>query len=563
MPFKRDLRNVSLYAVLLTVALAVGWLLPNHYPPWNTFHSNAWIAGVLCVIALWRTVAASVRLSVLPLVVAGVALVPWLQYAAGLLPLADSALVGSLYMLGLAAALAVGEQWSRQRPDEPASLVLSAAALAALVSVALQIYQWLGFAQAPELTDIWIFPSTGGRPYANLGQPNQLASLLLWGLLGIALAWHKRWLRGWLATGLAAVILFGVALTESRTALLTLTLCAMGLAARRPAFIERRMALIALGLYLGYVTCLFGLEPLGRLAGKPDASLTVFHRSAGELRWLLWDMALDAASRQPWFGFGWGQTNEAYLLVHPWHPVPPQFYVEQSHNLLLDLVLWAGWPLASVLAVAGAWWFWRVVRSVRSLAQLITTAALAVMLVHAMLELPLHHGYFLWPFGLLAGAASAKLELKPLLQVPRRIGAAVIVALASVLVIVVHDYLRVESAFSELRFQLQRIGTGHDETPPPTLLLAEWSAFIEMSRAVPHAGMSMEEIDHWQQLLLYNTSPLAFRKVIAALMLNGHVEQARFWADRACAVMPPPACRNQLREWEGREQPPASAAGAG
>jgi hypothetical protein len=32
-------------------ALAVAWLLPNHYPPWSTFHMDAWVAIILSLAA--------------------------------------------------------------------------------------------------------------------------------------------------------------------------------------------------------------------------------------------------------------------------------------------------------------------------------------------------------------------------------------------------------------------------------------------------------------------------------------------------------------------------------
>jgi len=40
-------QNISLWAGLLTIGLAAGWLLPNHYPPWLAFHVNAWVACAL------------------------------------------------------------------------------------------------------------------------------------------------------------------------------------------------------------------------------------------------------------------------------------------------------------------------------------------------------------------------------------------------------------------------------------------------------------------------------------------------------------------------------------
>ena len=35
------------WLALWACTLALGWLLPNHYRPWVSFHSDAWIAAVL------------------------------------------------------------------------------------------------------------------------------------------------------------------------------------------------------------------------------------------------------------------------------------------------------------------------------------------------------------------------------------------------------------------------------------------------------------------------------------------------------------------------------------
>lgn len=550
MNLKYNLPGWSLYAPLLGVMLAAGWLLPNHYPPWSTFHSSAWVAAGLILVACWRLSldAAPVAVSTPTLFLAVVALIPWLQYSIGLVPLPSAALMGSMYLLGLAASFAFGEHWQRAQPGAPAAMMLVAASAASLVSVGLQIYQWLGFARDLDLLDIWVFPSTGDRPFANLGQPNLLASLLLWGLLGIAFAWHKGWLGRRSAAGLAGTILFGVALTESRTALVTLTLGVLAVSLLRFDFLERKVVRGVQAAYFLYLLCLAGLEPLGRLLGREGAA-TLLERSAGEIRLSLWQMALDAASHRPWLGFGWNQSNDGFLLVFPAYPHLANRYFEHSHNLALDLLVWAGAPLALVLLIACALWLRRVARSASDLPQLLTVAALGVMLVHAMLEMPLHQGYFLWPFGVLAGAATARIAPTSIASIPRRTAAVAIFGLAAVLAALVHDYLRVEAAFSELRFELQHIGRDHDQRPPPTLLLTDWADFIAMSRDMPRAGMSEAQIKNWKDLLVYNSSPLAFRKVVGALALNGHVQEARFWDERSCALLHSSLCNRFVSEW--------------
>lgn len=548
----QSVSKLSLYDALLTIALAAGWLLPNHYPPWSAFHSNAWVACVLAVAALRvvTIIPQPIRLSILGVALAALAMVPWVQHAVGLLPLRSSAIMGFLYMLGFAAAFILGEHWNRFAPGRPAALILIAACIAAVVSVGLATYQWLGLTQEHGLVDIWVLHSAeGDRPYANLGQPNQLASLLLWGLLGTGWLWYRRWIGLGGGLVLAAVILFGVALTESRTALLTLTVSVALVSIRRWQFLERHIVRGIQALYVYYLACLLGHAQLGHLLGL-ETSLTMLARSNGELRFALWGMALDASTVSPWLGFGWGRANEGFFQVFLHHPVFVNLYFEHSHNLPLDLVLWFGWPLGLGLTLYGASWLLRIFLSISCTEQLLTAAALAVMLIHAMLEFPLHYGYYLWPFGVLAGAATASMDTRKIYSLPRRAALTMIALILLASGIIVRDYLKVEAAFSELRFQIQHIGTGHDETLPDTILLTDWPRVIALARSTPRTGMSDEEIRDWEALLSYNTSPLAFRKVIGALMLNGRPDKAAMWAARSCWLLPNKACRTLIDEWK-------------
>lgn len=563
MTLAHNTSGISLYGALLTVALATGWLLPNHYPPWNTFHGNAWIAGVLVIVAfrVLATHPTPVRVSVAGFFLAVISATPWIQHAAGILPLPSNALVVCLYLLGFAAAYVLGEHWGHSKSGQPVTLVLVAACIAAVVSTGLQIFQWLGLTEDLLLQDAWVLHlGDDRRPYANLGQPNQLASLLLWGFLGVGWAWNKRWIGLHGAGVLAMFILFGVALTESRTALMTLTLGVVTLSVRKVKFLDRPAVRAAQGLYLYYLICLAGQAPLGRLLGL-DTQLTMLVRTGGELRLPLWRMALDATTVNPWFGFGWGRANAGFFQVFLNHPLFADLYFEQSHNLLLDLVLWVGWPLGVGLIVCGLLWLHRVVRSVASTSQMLTVAALGVMLLHAMLEFPLHYGYFLWPFGLLAGSAAAGTgPTKAVFTVPRKAAAAVLAALFGILAVVVLDYLKIEASFTEFRFQIMHIGRGHNETPPDTWLLTDWPKVIALGRATPHAGMSEAEIANWEALLTYNASPLAFRKVIGALMLNGQPAEAKIWADRSCWLLQKKACKTLMNEWQVPMQKPVEPA---
>jgi hypothetical protein len=547
----------------LAVLTAIGWLLPNHYPPWNTFHTDAWMAVCLLIAAagFLRSNPSTIQVSRPALVLLGLCAIPGVQYGLGVLPLFSSALLASLYLAGLALAFILGENWSRSSTVRPLTFVLLAAGLAAVASVGLQLYQWLGLTADFGLMDIWVMViGEEHRPFANLGQPNQLASLLLWGLLGCLLAWHQRWMGAAVALVLAAFVLFGIALTESRTALLTLTLYVAALSLWRPAFLDWRVLRGFQALYVFYLISLFVQEPLARLL-ELDEPLTLFKRTQGELRLKLWTMALDASTVSPWLGSGWGRSNAALFEVFQNHPHLEATYFEQSHSLPLDIILWVGWPLGLAITALAAYWLFRLLRSIDGVEKLIAAGAIGVMTVHALLELPLHHGYFLWPLGLIAGAVNPT-EFRTKHWVARRGVAAATVASVGILTsVIIVDYFKVEAAFTELRFQMAKVGRDHDTTAPETLLLTDWPRAIALTRSAPQAGMSDAEINDWKALMLYNTAPLPMRKYVGALTLNGRREEGQRWAQRICWLLQDKLCRPLADEWSApAKSPPAQNA---
>lgn len=551
------LPSFSLYEAGLVLLLAIGWLLPNHYKPWNTFHSNAWIGCVLLMVA-WRQCAlagGAFALSRSAVVLLLVSLIPWAQHLHGQLPLRDDALVNALYILGVALAYIVGRHWARHQPDAPYDFLLGAAAAAALAQVGMQLYQWLGYNSEPDLMDIWVLPFVDGRPYGNLGQPNQLASLLLWGMLGCVWAWSRKLARAPLLILVGLLLCYGTALTSSRTAFLSMTLAVLGVSFAPARALRTSVRRVFQSLYGFYLLVFLGLSTWGGYLRSGAAQLLLDDGSS-VTRLALFRMAIDGANQHPWLGWGWNKTNEAFLDVYPRHPALSEVYVQESHNLVLDLAIWVGWPLALLLTGASLWWLWRSIRAVAGIRHVLGLAALGVLLVHAMLEFPLHYAYFLWPFAMMAGAVGATWEPDLRLTVPRWLMAAVLAALTVTGGIIVVDYMRIEEAFRELRFQLRRIGSGHDERPPAVILLKDWRDFFIMMREMPKPGMPDAQIDNWRNQLLYNTAPLPMRRLIGALELNGRHEEAAYWADRSCSLLDRPKCTRMLDEWT---KPSASA----
>lgn len=547
----------ALWPVMWALLLQTAWLLPNHYPPWTSFHQDAWTATMLLVAAgavTWLRLGSTPVFGI-TLVAGCLALAPGLQHAAGLVVSFGNAWVSTAYLLGFTLAILIGSRWETARAGHLADYLFFAIFIAAVLSVALQFNQWLGM----DRLGMWAMGGWYGRPYANFGQPNQLGTFLLWGVLALAWAHVRGLVRGWIACVAATYLLFGVALTASRAAWVGLALIVALAWYWRHLWSDRRTpwAVTALGLF--FVVCVMSTTWLSvELVGATTAFSSEIARKSGEARPAIWAMFVDAALQHPWFGHGVNQVGQAQLEVALDHR-PTHTYYAHAHNLFLELVVWLGLPFG--LGISGwlVWWGWRRFRAVASAQNAVLVLFLLVVANHAMLELPLHYAYLLLPVGLVIGVVEVRLGARAVFQLGRPALAVVWLAAAVMLGAIVHDYLRVETAHRSLRFEWANIKTAPLD-PPDVLVLTQWVDFFRLVRFEPRPDMSAQELQWLQDVATANAYPGLYQKLGVALALNGRPEEAALWMRRMCHVRPLDLCEAVQQMWKVQAQLSASIA---
>lgn len=423
---------------LLTVgaclAVVPASLLAVNLPPSATFLNQAsavtgW--GLFCVVLAWRVALAPASgaawrwggglkalLAALALLIAACAG----SWALTGLPssLALSA-IGLLAAAGLVAC--VGAAVTSAAEGAVAFRALCIALLiAGLLSVAVGAVQVF----APQWADgQWIaISSLAGRAAGNLRQPNHLSSLLLWSV--VALLWlaesvDTAWLSAQpgrlvgLYAGLLALI-FGLVLSASRTGMLgVLALAVWGALDRN---LTRRTRVLLCVSPLIYAACWAGLTAWADVSGHVFGGAARLRSEAdiSSSRFGIWADTLGLIAQRPWFGVGWGEFNLAWSLTP--FPGRPVAFFDHTHNLLLQLVVELGVPLALVVTALLAWPLWRAWQAGRPPATdpshpsavLLRFAWMMVLLVawHSLLEYPLWYAYFLLPaafaWGLCLGA---------------------------------------------------------------------------------------------------------------------------------------------------------------
>jgi O-antigen ligase len=534
----------SFWLIAWSFALSLGWLLPNHYLPWPSFHLEAWVAILLSGVAVAVLVRTPGKTSItgMALLGAAITLTPFAQYAVGMQPLIGSVWIITAYLLGFLLAMMVGARWESATPGQLADGLFLAIGIAAILSVGLQLHQWFGL----DRLFLWDMGSTPARPFANFGQPNLLATFLLWGLLAAAWGLQRKYIGIGGALFLALYLLFGLALTGSRTAWIAVVLAVVAAWYWRGLWRSKLTPWWVMGLGGYFAACLYAKGWIRVLLQVGD--IEHIARIESETRPLVWALFVDAIQQRPWFGYGWGQIARAHLEVAENHP-PLNILFSHAHNIILDLILWCGLPLGLILCATLVWWLLRSFRAIKRPEEVLLLMFVVVVANHAMLEYPLSYAYLLLPLGLVIGVLDVRLAA-PSWRVGGRWIMVCLWAISTLLLsLIIRDYSRVETSYLALRFEHANFQISAPKEPPDVLLLTQLREMIRYSRFEPHRGMSSDELD-WM-LSVANLYPGAgiVHKLAAALAWNGHPEESQLWLRRMCKMVPAEQCDAVRKAW--------------
>jgi len=290
------MRNITLFfAGLLAVA---SWLLPNHYPPWLSFHAEVLMAGA-GLLALVGEIAGSrgkfQPLAPLTQATLLLACVPLVQALAGLVLFAGDGWIAFAYLLGFALAQMLGQALAtRLGIDVLAERLAGLFVAASWACVGLQLYQWL---RLQGLGEYAVDLAPGHSPYANVGQPNHLASMLFLGVVGMLFLYERQRVRGWVAAAGCAFLEFGLVMTGSRTAwlLMVLLTAVLWLLHRRAGLRITRSGVA--GVLTSFVVLLAAWAPLNDILLLSQGRTLGAQAEVGP-RPQMWASMLDAVSRE-------------------------------------------------------------------------------------------------------------------------------------------------------------------------------------------------------------------------------------------------------------------------
>lgn len=538
-----DCRWVSIPFLVLVFLLSLSWLFPHHLAPWTTFFQESYLSLLLFVVACLVLASSTEEIRVSPLVLAVllVSLIPWLQLALDTVYAFGTAWMHWLFLTGLAFSIALGAHWERVSPGRCLDFLFSAIVIAALVSVGIQLFQWFPSQEENQ----WVLASGSNRFYANIGQPNLLATLLLMACLGVAWGYSKRLVGGGGTIFTVVFLLVGITLTESRTAWVNVFVISVILLVfwRK----ERPQALgVAISFLLFFfISFSYFLSEVNAFFDRPPP---LVREAFDPTRLAMWKGFFQVFLERPLLGFGWGQLTEAVYLVSDFPETGGN--TRHAHNLIIEILCLNGLVFGGGIILGMGWVFCRLLCMLTygNPGFLIPFSAVSILIVHAMLELPLHYAYFLFPFGLVLGVLSSNLSFSWCFSL-RRFQAAILLALVFVAALLtMKDYQEVERTYHSVYYGLKGEGVPDSEVPD-ILILTQWRDRFFFANTPPKADFSPESYEAAKKIIVATPSHFLLYILAHNLAVSGQVEEAKFWLNKICDITTLPLSAPLQEKW--------------
>jgi len=343
-----------------------------------------------------------------------ITLIPLIQYCIGLIVFFETALLGMVYLFCFFISIIFGYNLLKvsngKNIFDAISLFSYTLIFISLISSLIIIFQWLNFYNLQP----YILKIMTNRPYGNLAQPNQMATILLMGIASVWYVYEKKNENSFILVVMALLILFSVILTQSRTSWLIIFLlffyylfkrkkCYLKITMRKIFFLGVFFVsnIILLPLY-NYLFKFFNI-------GVIQTADVLTRSTTGYLRIGVWKHFFKILLEKPLEGYGWYQTQLANISLIE-KSVEPQV-IDSSHNIILDLLVWCGIPLGMMIVVLFLFLLVRILIKSLTLENLFFSITIIIIVTHAFLEYPLFYSYFLFPLGFVIGGALIQFDL--------------------------------------------------------------------------------------------------------------------------------------------------------
>jgi Virulence factor membrane-bound polymerase, C-terminal/O-Antigen ligase/Protein glycosylation ligase len=513
------------YAGLTLYVLA--WIGYDHYRPWINFHLESLAFAAISLLTVGLLVRTERIVAPLAMVsVCGAATVyVWLQYWSGLVPFSGDAFVSSIFLIGFFVAITVGFTLASQPTDSENWLIplMHAVWISAFLSALIGLLQWLNLHHAWGM--YLVQTDLGDRAAGNLGQPNELATLLLMGLAALYYVYSERHMGKIASIAITLVITIAFVLTQSRAGLVSALLMVGFVCWKSTLPLSKLSAKWAVTWFACVLIATWALPFLSKLL-LLDITRNM-SANGSELRVYMWKQMVAGIAQSPWVGYGWNHTPTALSAGAVMYPGEHTY--SYAHNIILDILAWCGFPVGLLLTGLCSYWVLSRAVWVTTHTALCAMAGLIPILMHSMVEFPFASAYFLLSAGILAGIveyAAPKTKVLTMRKFPMWIALALWTPLTGYLV---YEYLLIEEDFRVVRFQSMSIGavpSGYEA--PKVILLTQLGNILTAGRIKPKPAMESGDIELLRKVSKRYLFGTMNNRYALSLALNGQIDKARY-----------------------------------
>jgi hypothetical protein len=507
---------------LAALFFLLAFLLPNHYLPWLSVYQDLSIFFASFLMMLGMVNLKEIKIPHLAVLIFFISLVPLAYYLCGISYYLSEAIMYFLYLLVFSVLIIIGFNLnSNPKRENIISGFLIIIIVASIVSVYIQLKQWLLLSGSIWIVDL----RPGGRPFANMGQPNQLCTLLLMGLMSLLYLYENKKINRLTISLLSLYLLIGVVLTQSRTAWVFALCFIVWWFVKTHKVKMRSSTWHIFSFYIVFIVLWVGLPILSDLIGVNTLSTLEDRSSSGMHRLEMWRQIVHILMNSPWYGYGWGQLNPAQLLNNTDYIAYPVF--GYSHNLFLDLLIWNGLILGSFFIFLILYFFVKLSLAVNK-NNFLLLSLLGPVAVHSMFEYPFAYAYFFLPFGFVLGGVYAQYYSEKNIQINRNIYYGAIFIFLSGLIAFLFDYKKIYDEYQLMRYEnVQLESVKENRIELNSIFLNHISEYMWFTRYPISSTVSDSDLERMRMLVYrFPDRPILY-KYIEILLMNQKEGEAK------------------------------------
>ena len=505
-------------------------LNPVHTRPWPGFFSElfAFIGVILLLPILWQKKVVVPRIS-LPFLF--IAFIPLVQYGFGQIFFYSNAILSFSYLFYFWLTLVIGFNLTinqnKLNGGDSFNLYNFLAyffIFCGLVSSVMMYFQWLGLAQASS----FIMSYSGNRPYANMAQPNHLATFLYAGICSCWYLFEKYRINKIQLVISGGVLLFSVVLTQSRTAWLITVFISFFLfhyVRKKSLRLSKKTILYSIVYFIFVSLVLPYLNSFLSHYFSINSTHTVYDRATtGFGRLNIWNQMYHAIVQSPWIGYGWNQTTAAQFNVVD--AISGREWATSAHKLFLDILVWCGIPLGLLIILFFTYFYFNLFKGISNIEGAFVFLIISSFIIHALLEYPLYYAYFLLPFGLMCGTLVINKQYKELIIKKIYILYIFVLSLLG-LTFIASEYVKVEDNLFAGRLHAMGNLKSNVELPYRLYFFDNFNQRAHWIALYPKMKVDQRQIQNSQYMVKSYLKPYDLHKSAQLLAFNGYSAEAR------------------------------------